>query len=188
MHISGSTNRKQAIGGNATYNRSRTSASVTIMPPSNRAQASILPAICKSFGPIYMFGSSLKLIYDLLEFLFPLLLKLLIDFVSAEQTTTGDSSNNAHARDPLWRGVFYAISLFVVASMQSLVLEQCLQRTFTVGLRVRTALIGAIYRKTLCLSNAARKESTVGEIVNLMAVGECFRIRSLSRLSILNDN
>ena len=41
---------------------------------------------------------------------------------------------------------------------------------FYVGLRIRTALISAIYRKALVMSNSARKESTVGEIVNLMAV------------------
>lgn len=31
-------------------------------------------------------------------------------------------------------------------------------------------MVGSIYKKALRLSNAARKESTVGEIVNLMAV------------------
>lgn len=41
---------------------------------------------------------------------------------------------------------------------------------FLVGLRMRTALIAAIYRKALRMSNSARKESTVGEIVNLMSV------------------
>lgn len=41
---------------------------------------------------------------------------------------------------------------------------------FLVGLRVRTALIAAIYRKALRISNSARKESTIGEIVNLMSV------------------
>lgn len=37
-------------------------------------------------------------------------------------------------------------------------------------MRIRTALIAAIYRKALRMSNAAKKESTVGEIVNLMSV------------------
>lgn len=39
---------------------------------------------------------------------------------------------------------------------------------FVVGLRIRTALVGAIYKKALVLSNKAKKDSTVGEIVNLM--------------------
>lgn len=41
---------------------------------------------------------------------------------------------------------------------------------FLVGYRIRTALISAIYRKALTISNAAKKNTTVGEIVNLMAV------------------
>lgn len=139
-----------------------------------------MPAICKSFGPTFLFGAFLKLIQDLLAFVSPQLLKLLIDFVSDDQnivsdgsnTTTTDAGSDVQMRDPLWRGVFYAILLFVVASVQTLFLGQYFQRMFTVGLRVRTALVGAIYKKALCLSNTARKESTVGEIVNLMAVGE----------------
>ena len=38
------------------------------------------------------------------------------------------------------------------------------------GLRVRSALISAIYRKSLKLSNAARREMTVGETTNLMQI------------------
>lgn len=72
--------------------------------------------------------------------------------------------------EPRWKGFLYAALLFLVASVQTLVLAQYFQRMFIVGLRIRTALISAIYRKALIMSNSARKESTVGEIVNLMAV------------------
>lgn len=41
---------------------------------------------------------------------------------------------------------------------------------FLVGYRIRTALISAIYRKALTLSNGAKRNTTVGEIVNLMSV------------------
>ncbi len=41
---------------------------------------------------------------------------------------------------------------------------------FIVGMNLRTALISAIYRKSLRMTGASRKESTVGEIVNLMSV------------------
>jgi ATP-binding cassette subfamily C (CFTR/MRP) protein 1 len=39
-----------------------------------------------------------------------------------------------------------------------------------IGMRIRTCLVASVYRKSLRLSNAARNESTTGEIVNLMAV------------------
>lgn len=70
----------------------------------------------------------------------------------------------------LWRGVLYAVLLFAVASTQTLFLSQYFQRMIFVGLRIRTALVGAIYKKALGLSNTSRKSKTVGEIVNLMAV------------------
>ncbi|XP_072224734.1 multidrug resistance-associated protein 1-like [Leuresthes tenuis] len=37
-------------------------------------------------------------------------------------------------------------------------------------MRLRTAIIGAVYRKALVISSSARRTSTVGEIVNLMSV------------------
>lgn len=70
----------------------------------------------------------------------------------------------------MWKGYFYAFLLFLTAVLQTLVLSQYFHRMFVVGLRMRTALIAAIYRKALRMSNSARKESTVGEIVNLMSV------------------
>lgn len=70
----------------------------------------------------------------------------------------------------MWKGYFYAVLLLLTAVFQTLILSQYFHRMFLVGLRMRTALIAAIYRKALRMSNSARKESTVGEIVNLMSV------------------
>lgn len=42
--------------------------------------------------------------------------------------------------------------------------------TYKVGFKIRSALISGIYRKAMRISNSAKKDSTVGEIVNLMAV------------------
>ncbi|KAI6196585.1 Multidrug resistance protein mrp-7 [Aphelenchoides besseyi] len=39
-----------------------------------------------------------------------------------------------------------------------------------IGTRINTSLTGALYKKTLRLSNSARRERTVGEIVNVMAI------------------
>jgi hypothetical protein len=41
---------------------------------------------------------------------------------------------------------------------------------FVVGGRIRTSLMGLIYKKSLKLSTQARKEATVGEMVNIMQV------------------
>lgn len=166
--------------GNASYTKSRTSASVTINPEQKKKRiASILPPICKAFGPIFLFGALLKFTQDVLTFVSPQLLRAIINFVDhsrIEEVTANGNGNETITSvpnpdpEPMWRGFLYAALLFIVASTQTLFLSQYFQRMFLVGLRIRTALVGAIYKKALCLSNTARKESTVGEIVNLMAV------------------
>ncbi|KAL6447242.1 hypothetical protein ACFW04_001485 [Cataglyphis niger] len=118
--------------------------------------ASILPPICKAFGATFMFGAFLKLIQDVMTFISPQILKLLIAFIEGEEE--------------MWKGYFYSVLLLLTAILQTLILSQYFHRMFLVGLRIRTALIAAIYRKALRMSNAARKESTLGEIVNLMSV------------------
>ncbi|XP_063235805.1 multidrug resistance-associated protein 1-like isoform X3 [Bacillus rossius redtenbacheri] len=121
-----------------------------------KSQVSILPAIFKTFGPMFLFGSMLKLGQDLLVFVSPQILRLLISFVEGDE--------------PLWKGYLYAVLILVTSVAQTLLLAQYFNRMFVVGMRIRTALISAIYRKALKMSNSARKESTVGEIVNLMSV------------------
>lgn len=135
----------------------KSSSSVNFSNAKPKKQASILPALIKAFGGTFVFGSCLKLVQDLMTFASPQILKLLIRFVEDDT-------------EPSWRGFLYAGLLFGVASTQTLFLSQYFHRMFIVGLRIRTALISAIFRKALVLSNAARKASTVGEIVNLMSV------------------
>lgn len=119
-----------------------------------------------------MFGVLLKFIQDVLTFVSPQILRLIIKFV--DESSSPKIIENGKAveseQQPLWRGILFAVLLFIVAAIQTLFLAQYFQRMFLVGLRIRTAIIGAVYKKALIMSNSARKESTVGEIVNLMAV------------------
>ena len=54
--------------------------------------------------------------------------------------------------EPEWKGYFYAILMFVVAVARSLILHQYFHRCFLVGLRTRTGVISAVYRKVKTLS------------------------------------
>nr|NP_995697.1 Multidrug-Resistance like protein 1, isoform E [Drosophila melanogaster]AAS64686.1 Multidrug-Resistance like protein 1, isoform E [Drosophila melanogaster] len=123
-----------------------------------KGMASIMPPIYKSFGGVFLFGALMKLFTDTLTFAQPQVLSLIISFVEAQDA------------EPEWKGILYAVLLFVLAAAQTFILGQYFHRMFIVGLRIRTALINAIYRKALRISNSTKKESTVGEIVNLMAV------------------
>lgn len=122
---------------------------------------SIVPVMWKTFGGSFLFATALKLGEDILLFVAPQLLGLTIDFVD---------SSKSDDRPQLWKGFMYAILLFVVASIQTLIFTHFYHQMYMVGFRIRTALIGVIYRKSLVVSNATRKESTVGEITNLMSI------------------
>ncbi|KAJ8673709.1 hypothetical protein QAD02_004971 [Eretmocerus hayati] len=148
-------------GAKASFRKS--SGQVDFNSGKKKKMASVLPPLCKAFGPIFMFGVMLKFVQDIMTFISPQILKLLIDFTCADPVKCGE-------REPMWKGYLYAILLFITAVVQTFVLSQYFHRMFVVGLRMRTALIAAIYRKALRMSNSARKESTVGEIVNLMSV------------------
>lgn len=101
----------------------------------------------------------------------------------------------AHIVDPseqAWKGYMYAGILFGTSLLQTVFSIQYQKRILLVGMRIRTVLSGAVYRKALVVGNASKKgkiiiklfvfsfiytsftclnaDTTVGEIVNLMAV------------------
>ncbi|XP_028263925.1 canalicular multispecific organic anion transporter 2 isoform X3 [Parambassis ranga] len=120
-------------------------------------QPSFLRALIKAFGPYFLIGSAYKLLQDAITFVNPQLLRMLISFT--KQTNVPD-----------WWGYTLAFLMFFTALLQTLILHHHFQYCFVTGMNVRTALIGAIYRKALVITNAAKRSSTVGEIVNLMSV------------------
>lgn len=115
-----------------------------------------------------MLGMLLQLIQDALIFVSPQILRLIIRFVDSASRKGNDEASVDP--EPLWRGIFYAVLLFVTASIQTIIWSQYFKRMIMVGVRIRIAIIAAVYKKALVMSNSARKESTVGEIVNLMTV------------------
>ncbi|KAL7850070.1 hypothetical protein SRHO_G00194190 [Serrasalmus rhombeus] len=125
--------------------------------PQKSGSPSLFLALCRTFGPYFLISSFYKIIHDILMFVGPEILRLLIQFVN-------DSSA------PSWHGYFYTALLFVCTCVQTLILQKYFHVCFVTGMRLRTAIIGAVYRKALVITNAARRTSTVGEIVNLMSV------------------
>ncbi|XP_024127592.1 multidrug resistance-associated protein 1 isoform X3 [Oryzias melastigma] len=128
-----------------------------VKTPKKSREASLLWALCLTFAPYFLVSCLYKFIQDILMFAGPEILRLLIKFV-----------NDPDA--PPWQGYFYTALLFVCTCVQSLILQRYFHVCFVSGMRLRTAVIGAVYRKALVISSAARRTSTVGEIVNLMSV------------------
>ncbi|KAM8852537.1 ATP-binding cassette sub-family C member 2 isoform 1-T1 [Synchiropus picturatus] len=116
----------------------------------------LIPTIYKTFKWILIESAVFKLLQDLLSFASPQLLKLMISFTQDKSRYT-------------WEGYLYAVLMLVVAIFQSLFLQQYFQRCFVLGMKVRTAIMDAVYKKALVVSNDTRKESTVGETVNLLS-------------------
>ncbi|XP_033696985.1 multidrug resistance-associated protein 1 isoform X3 [Tursiops truncatus] len=128
-----------------------------IKSPQKDWNPSLFKVLYKTFGPYFLMSFLFKAVHDLMMFTGPEILKLLISFVNDRKA-------------PDWQGYFYTALLFVSACLQTLVLHQYFHICFVSGMRIKTAVIGAVYRKALVITNSARKSSTVGEIVNLMSV------------------
>ncbi|XP_044896484.1 ATP-binding cassette sub-family C member 2 isoform X8 [Felis catus] len=123
----------------------------------NFPKAWLVKTLFKTFYVILLKSFLLKLMHDLLMFLNPQLLKLLISF-----------ANNRDAY--VWVGYLYSVLFFVVALIQSLCLQNYFQLCFMLGTGVRATIMASVYKKALTLSNQSRKQYTIGETVNLMSV------------------
>ena len=48
---------------------------------------------------------------------------------------------------PNWHGYVYAVLFFLTALLQSLFLNQYFYRAYVIGMRIRTAVVAAVYNK-----------------------------------------
>ncbi|KAM6121775.1 LOW QUALITY PROTEIN: ATP-binding cassette sub-family C member 6 [Phoenicopterus ruber ruber] len=71
---------------------------------------------------------------------------------------------------PSWHGYFYACTYVLLACLQTLFEQRYMYMCLVLGLRLKTAVTGLVYRKILVMSMHQRKPATVGEIVNLVSV------------------
>ncbi|EWC47816.1 hypothetical protein DRE_03016 [Drechslerella stenobrocha 248] len=126
-----------------------------------KKKPSLWLAMARGYGGPFAFAGIFKIIHDVLAFVQPQLLRFLIAFIQ-----TYDSPNP----DRPTRGLLIAFAMFFASVLQTIVLHQYFQRTFEIGMRVRSGLSSQIYKKALRLSNEGRAARTTGEIVNLMAV------------------
>ncbi|NXR46089.1 MRP1 protein, partial [Hippolais icterina] len=149
--------KKQQKSGDSNGDVTEEVEALIIKPSQKSSEASLFKVLYKTFGPYFLMSFLFKAGHDLLMFSGPEILKLLLNFVSNKAA-------------PNWHGYFYTVLLFVCSCLQTLILHQYFHICFVTGMRLKTAIVGVIYRKALVITNSARKTSTVGEIVNLMSV------------------
>lgn len=136
-----------------------------------RKHPSLWLALFRAFGGPYFQGGIFKIGSDVLAFVQPQLLRLLIMFIDSYRT---------NEPQPVIRGAAVALAMFAVSVGQTVCLHQYFQRAFETGMRVKSSLAAAIYSKSLRLSNEGRATKSTGDIVNYMAV-DTERLQDLSQ-------
>lgn len=126
-----------------------------------KKKPSLWITLASAYGGPYLRGAIIKTGSDVLAFIQPQLLRLLIAFV--------DSYRHPNPQPPA-KGAAIALAMFAVSIGQTACLHQYFQRAFETGMRVKSGLTAAIYKKSMRLSNEGRASKSTGDIVNYMAV------------------
>ncbi|CAM1314160.1 ABCC2 (predicted) [Pycnogonum litorale] len=114
----------------------------------HRKRKSIGLELLKAFWPSLFAGFVYRLLHDILILLNPQLLNLLINYISSSS-------------DPHWKGLFYAVALFISAELQSLFVGRHYFHQFTAAIQIHGALVSAIYKK---VENMKMKDQRIGLI------------------------
>ncbi|KFP16571.1 Multidrug resistance-associated protein 1, partial [Egretta garzetta] len=117
----------------------------------------LLKVFWSMFGTYFLLSTICLVICDVFLFSIPKLLSLFLEFIEDQEA-------------PSWHGYFYAFTMFLLACLQTLFEQRYMYMCLILGLRLKTAVTGLVYRKILVMSTASRKAATVGEIVNLVSV------------------
>ncbi|NWT81963.1 MRP1 protein, partial [Lanius ludovicianus] len=72
-------------------------------------------------------------------------------------------------RKEVQKGCGYAIALFFVVLSQTLLHQLYHRNNILTAVKIKTAVVGLIYKKALTLANSSRQQYTTGQIVNLMS-------------------
>ena len=124
--------------------------------PRFKQQSSVLPSLARAFGPKILIANVLVLAHQILDLSTPIIMKRLIEFV-------GNSD------EPDWKGYSLAVLLLLCVTLKTLLFNQYKKSMTMQGLKIRSSLISAVYRKILSISQSTKKDISVGEVVNIVS-------------------
>uniref|UniRef100_A0A8C0VLC3 ABC-type glutathione-S-conjugate transporter n=1 Tax=Cyanistes caeruleus TaxID=156563 RepID=A0A8C0VLC3_CYACU len=139
------------------WKKSQTEETETLLQAKHSQSGPLLRMFWSMFGTYFLLSTVCLVICDVFLFSTPKVLSLFLKFIEDQAA-------------PSWLGYFYAFSMFLLGCLQTLFEQRYMYMCLVLGLRLRTALTGLVYRKILVMSNASRKAATPGEIVNLVSV------------------
>lgn len=120
----------------------------------------LFKVLFKIFGLRLFLSHFIKVFCDLLLLSGPLIQSLVIDFIEA---SSGSSSHP-------WQGYLYGVLFFLNSIVYTILFQWVFHIGMNVGMRINSSVVALIYKKALTMDSEARRTSTVGEVVNLMAV------------------
>lgn len=136
--------------------------------------SSLLKALHTTFFYRWWGAGLFKLFSDTLKTTTPLLNKVLLTWLTNSylwyRTKPEDRAGLGISQPQgIGYGIGLGFALFVMQEVASLMTNHFMQMTMTTGLSVRTAVIGAIFRKSLRLSGRARVDHSVGQITTMIS-------------------
>uniref|UniRef100_A0A8D2L2R0 Uncharacterized protein n=1 Tax=Varanus komodoensis TaxID=61221 RepID=A0A8D2L2R0_VARKO len=138
-----------------------------ILKSTKEIKPSLLSPLWHTFKFMLIRVTVLKVIADLLAFTSPQIMKkMILQF-------------ELHSGS-YWNGYGQAIALLVVVVLQTLIQQVYQRHNMLTAVKIKTALVGLVYKKALNLSSSSRQKYTTGEIVNLMSAD----IQQLMELTI----
>lgn len=112
-------------------------------------------ALHSTFGRLFWLGAVFKIGNDAAQFVAPAMLSILLTAMQEGQ--------------PSWKGYLYASCIFLGQVFGVLCEAQYFQCVMRVGFQVRSAVVAAVFRKSLYLSHKGRSGFSSGRIVNMMS-------------------
>ncbi|GFY43924.1 multidrug resistance-associated protein 1 [Trichonephila inaurata madagascariensis] len=117
---------------------------------------SLVWALMKSFWKWIVAGIILDLLFVTMLFLPPLLLDRIINFVHHDHYS--------------WRGYLFASTIFLTFFVGKIMQNNATFLLIASGGQLKSALMGAVYRKNLLISTSTRKQYSSGTLMNLVSV------------------
>eukprot|EP01132_Coremiostelium_polycephalum_P004289 gene4289-5364_t len=116
-------------------------------------------ALNSAFGFSFHMAFFLKLFNDLSEFVFPIIIYYLVEFVQDPNQS-------------IWWGILYTTILLLAYMTSALLSTSWDYYVSIIAYKVRTSLINAVYEKSLNISNFVREKDNKGKgnTINLMSV------------------
>jgi ATP-binding cassette subfamily C (CFTR/MRP) protein 1 len=131
-------------------------------PKENRpgANTHLYTVLYNAFGREFIIGGLWKIPNDAAQLCQPMLMKLLLQFISTPQDSPLD----------VQRGFVIVAAMSALMISTTLFVQWYFQIMFAQSYRVRAALVSIIFRKSLAMSAEAKASTNEGETANLMSV------------------